>query len=237
MNHPGEERLILYYYGEDEARAETEAHLADCGSCRDSFLALKRVLGAMNELAVPERGESYGRWVWHRVNGKLTSRRETARTVSRWLTVAAVAAMVVAAFVAGRLWRPPEPRMAAIPQAVRERILLVAVGDHLEKSQMVLIELVNARPDGPVDISGERRRAGELVEESRLYRQTALRSGDAATASVLDELERVLLEIARGPAEVSSAQLDQLRERIESGGILFKVRVASWNTRNREKKF
>jgi hypothetical protein len=64
-----------------------------------------------------------------------------------------------------------------------------------------------------------------LLEENRLYRQTALEQGDTGLVNVLDELERVLLDVAHSPREVTPAQLENIRERIDSRGILFKVRV------------
>ena len=48
-------------------------------------------------------------------------------------------------------------------------------------------------------------------------------TGDAAMASVLDELERVLVDIAASPSTLSQEDLDQVRRRIESKGLLFKV--------------
>jgi len=86
-----------------------------------------------------------------------------------------------------------------------------------------------------VDIRAEQSRAEELVTANRLYRQTATTLGDAAMASVLDDLERVLLEIARSPSEISSQELVALQRRIESKGILFKVRVVGSQVREREK--
>jgi hypothetical protein len=144
----------------------------------------------------------------------------------------------VAAFLAGRFY--PHPRQAAQlaaadPQA-GERILLVAVGDYLERSQMVLIELANARSPGSLDISAEQERAVDLVSENRLYRQTAGHTGDAAVASVLDELERVLLDITHAPSRLSPGELDKLRQRLEAEGILFKIRVLGSNVRNQEEK-
>ena len=43
---------------------------------------------------------------------------------------------------------------------------------------MVLIELANADANGPLDISAEQARAEDLVSETRLYRQTAARTGE-----------------------------------------------------------
>ena len=49
-------------------------------------------------------------------------------------------------------------------------------------------------------------------------------------------LERVLLEIARSPSAISSAELAALQRRIESRGILFKVRVIGSQMREREQE-
>ena len=155
-----------------------------------------------------------------------------------WIWAPAMAALLLGAFLAGRLWqRGSAPAVAKNQnnQQIRERILLVAVGDHLERSQMVLAEIDNA-PDakGNLDISSERRMAEDLLTDNRLYRETARTTGDKSMASVLDDLERVLLEIAHSPSEISSHQLDDLREQIESRGLLFKVRVLGSEARDSE---
>src|SRR5260370_13981510 len=102
----------------------------------------------------------------------------------------------------------------------------------------MLVELSNAAPNNPkqneVNISAERRRGEDLLQENRLYRQTALQEGDAGLASVLDELERVLLDVAHGPEEVTPAQLEAIQKRIEGRGILFKVRVVSKELQQRQ---
>lgn len=252
MNHPSEEQLTLYCCGEAEDRAAIEEHVAECEACRASLDAMKRVLAAVESVPVPERSEDYAWRVWQRIEPQLGQRggwnshllrlfplpwRAWFRP-QRLVLAGAMAALIVAAYIAGR-WtgdvRSPGPDTAAVatsPQ-VRERILLVAVGDHLERSQMVLVELVNTRPNGNVNIEYERERAEELVAANRLYRQTATSAGDAAVASVLDELERVLLEIARSPSEISSKELASLQRRIESKGILFKVRVIGSQVREK----
>jgi hypothetical protein len=124
--------------------------------------------------------------------------------------------------------------MAAADSQAGERVLLVAVGDYLERSQMVLIELSNASPKGSRDISAEQERAGDLVTETRLYRQTAARTGDTRITGVLDELERVLVDITHAPSNMTPSQLEELRQRLEAEGILFKIRVLGSNVRNQE---
>ncbi len=114
-------------------------------------------------------------------------------------------------------------------------MLLVALSNHLERSQILLTELANASgTDG--DWSGERERARDLVDENRLLRQTALHAGDRGYAALLDDLERVLLDVANSPAELAPDRLENLQQRIEDEGLLFKVRVTSTDARRKEQK-
>ena len=100
---------------------------------------------------------------------------------------------------------------------------------------MVLVELVSADDGTAVDISGERARAEQLVAANRLYRQTAVATGDTAIVDLLDELERVLVDVAASPEELSPERLKEVRQRIESRSLLFKVRVVSSDVRQRQK--
>ena len=232
MNHLNEEQLVLFYYGESPEAAGIESHLAECEACRGDYRALQLVLNTVDSVPVPERNPEYGSAVWQRIEQRL-ARRRRSYFGQWWIWAPAMAMIVLVAFFAGRLTRRPDTTTAN--NQVRERILLVAVGDHLERSQMVLAELSNA-PDGKgkLDISGERQMAAELLEDNRLYRQTARSTGDAGVASVLDDLERVLIEIAHSPSELSNDQLDDLRHEIESRGLLFKVQVLGSQVRERE---
>jgi hypothetical protein len=51
---------------------------------------------------------------------------------------------------------------------------------------------------------------------------------------VLDELERVLLEIEHAPSELSAMQAAELRRQLHEDGILFKMRVLDSTVRNRQ---
>ena len=86
-----------------------------------------------------------------------------------------------------------------------------------------MIELVNT--NGAVDISTEQAWTEELVAANRLYRRAAEAAGERTMASVLEELERTLVEIANSPPKLTSTDLRELRQRIAEQGILFKLRV------------
>ena len=244
MKHMTEEELIAYREGVAAERAGITEHLAACEECRAEFEKIEAVLAALDTLPVPDPGDDYGRRVWQHIAPRLPEKRvrwwQTWLEPKRLVAVGAVAALLVAAFLAGRISRHGRaPDVIANKEQVRERVLIVAVGEHLGRSEMMLVELSNAAPIDPtqkqVNIVAEQRRAEDLLEENRLYRQTALQEGDTGLASVLDELERVLLDVAHSPDSVTPAQLEKIRQKIEAQGILFKVRVVSKDLQEREK--
>jgi hypothetical protein len=249
VNHPTEEDLVFFFYGEADDQDATAAHLEACDGCQASLRDLRAMLGAVDTHPVPDRGPGYGAEVWARVQQRLDQPPRRAWlswfAPRRLVLAGSVALLVAAAFVAGRLSQPPAaPQQAnadrranadlASAGPVRERILLVAVGDHLDRSQMVLVELMNSPVAGKMDISGSQAWARDLVTSNRLFRQTAVETGEKGVADVLEDLERVLVEIANSPSLLSSAEFERIRTRIEEQGIVFKIRVLDSQVRERE---
>jgi len=246
--HVSEEQLVLYRYGEAKDAAAIGEHLAACATCRAAYQSLERALAAVDQMPAPDPGENYAAAVWERLQPRLQQSRDREGAVRsltlaalfpwrRLALAAAMAVLIVAAFLLGHFWpRPQTVARQPLPEQVRERILLVALGEHLERSQMILIELANANPGPQLDVSSERRWAADLVGDNRLYRQAAARAGDPAMTAVLDDLERVLLEIAHSPSTLSGGELERIQRRIESGDILFKLRVVESKVRRQEEK-
>jgi len=246
--HLTEDELILHYYGETAAAEEQRAaaHLEACAPCRGEYVRLQHVLGVIDENAVAvEPPPSFERTVWARLEPNL---RPARRSWTSWLLTpaplglaAAVVVLVVGAFFAGRALSPapapsdPAAAAAAAMEQIRERILLSDLGAHLDRSQMALVELVSSEENSASDFSGERSRAEQLVADSRLYRQTAEATGDVALSELLDEIERVLTEVAASPESGTSRDLADVRRRIESRDLLFKVRVVSSEIRERQR--
>jgi hypothetical protein len=240
--HLHENDLILHYYGEMDAAAEgrVATHLAECGECRGSYTRLQRVLAAVESAPVVEPADGFERTVWARLEPNLHRPRRWG-----WLNlapghfawVAAVLVLVAASFFAGRLvQRTPSNAPTVAADDVRERILLADIGEHLNRSQNVLVELASADGGEAIDLSSERARAEQLVAANRLYRQTAAQSGDAAITELLDEIERVLVDVAAGPARVPASELTDVQRRIDARDLLFKIRVLSAEIRDRQQK-
>jgi hypothetical protein len=247
-NHLTDDDLVLHFYGEMDGAAEAHAvaHLTGCDSCRRSYTRLQQVLAAVDAMPAPTLPDGFERTVWARLEPALPARRGwlswiLARPAGlAW--AAAVVLLVAGAFFAGRLSTPPagttEPQIASADD-IREAVLLSDLGEHLDRSQTMLIELVSAEePEArdAIDISLERERAEELVAANRLYRQTATATGDMTVIALLDELERLLVELAASPDQLSTADLERVQQRIATKDLLFKVRVVSSGVRERQKQ-
>ena len=246
--HLNEDDLILHYYGEggaEEARVET--HLDACGDCREAFQALRRVMEAIDAAPVPEPSPSFERTVWARLQPQIGSNREysTGKNFGffnfRGLVFAGGLAAVIVGVIVWQLTIPfsrvtPDGAPAvADAEAHRQQVLLTAVSDHIEQSEQVLVELANAEASsGALDVSLERNTADDLVSAGRLYRETAKQTGNLQLASLLDELEMVLVEIARGPEALSTKQLEDLRTQIDEQELIFKLRVLAAEVKARQ---
>jgi predicted anti-sigma-YlaC factor YlaD len=231
MNHLSEEQIILHYYGDAEEAAEVERHLAACADCRAEFARVQSTLQQIEPLEVPEPPANFEEKTWLNLRDRLPEKggflRRLFGTQQKWALAGAMALLLAAAFMAGRFWsRPVQQVTQQQPSPVNpQRVILVAVGDHLERSQMLLVEIMNADAGRPINFSSEQAEARDLLDSNHLYRVSAQQSGDPQVARLLDQLGRVLAEIANGPADVSPGVLEQVRHIIQSEGLLFKVRV------------
>lgn len=251
--HLTEDELILHYYGELEpqAAANASAHLRECATCHASLTTLQRVLAAVDSTAPIEIAEGFERKVWARLQPDLERGRRTnwlswfVLSPARLAWVAGIIVLVGASFFAGRVSQRPVPAATNTPahtaasattsNGLRERILLSDLGEHLDRSQLMLVDLVSADPADKTDLAAERARAEELVADNRLYRQTAAANGNVALAGVLDDLEQVLIDVAASPEAMTAADLDSVRKRIEDKGLLLKVRVLSSEVQRQQK--
>ena len=258
MKHYSEDELTLYYYGEGRRRAAIERHLDRCPACAKEYREIAATLAMIAAPEIPGRSDQYGLEVWQRIRHRLPEQETGFGRFSRFAGfagfegfsrfagfAAAAAVLMLAAFIAGRTWNrqdspayvitrsnPSNPSNPENPENPAKRILLTSVADHLDRSERVLTDIMNA-PERS-DISAAQGWADDLLRTSRLYRQDALDAGEQSVATVLDDLERSLLEIVHSPSRISAADLEQIRRRIDAAALLFKVRVMSDELRQRE---
>ncbi len=207
------------------------------------------LIGAFAEDRIPDRGPEYGAAVWAAIAPRLAGRSASPPVRSqgglRWFwphaalagAVAGLIAIVLPQTAARDVWRGCDPAVAACdgaaaapPLAARplpgpNRVLAAAVQDHLERASLMLTEFNNAEaPDAMNDV---RVVAEDLTAANRLYRQSADFSGDAETAVLLDDLERVLLEVAHVVREPGApdVELAAFRERLGTHEVAQRLRL------------
>jgi hypothetical protein len=263
VRHVTDEDLLLDYYGEasPDDRASMRAHLERCDQCRAFERELRGVLALVDTEPVPEAPEGFEQDVWARLEPQIAARRSSnvvsgfpgrpsapreggSRTfwrfeLPRWGLAAAAVALAAGSFALGRVWdrpstRPEDPPVDA--RALSERLLRSEVEQHLERSQRVLVELINADEGDAVMLANDRALAADLVADGRLYRRSAESIGDAGTRDLLEDVERVLVEIANGPAAETSNDLSGVRARISDQDLLFRLRVTMAEMREQQRR-
>jgi len=235
LEHLNEEELVGQAYGEGAVGAEQ--HLEACGECERAFAELRRDLAEMETVEPPARDDRYGEEVWARISGSLPAyerHRWSWLPSSLWkgLSYAAACLLLVAgAFYAGRLWeigrKPPVTAnnpVKTTPQS-KQPIVVVLLGDHLDRSERLLVELKHADPDSAEMVSPLRDEARTLLAANRICRKDAAQVDDPALATALDRLDHVLSELANQPGSLDKAEITRLQDEMNADGLLFEVRV------------
>src|SRR5581483_4809129 len=175
--------------------------------------------------AEPEPG--FEARLWRGITARLPEKQTGRPRLRLFAFAAALASLVVVAFVAGRLTTHTAPPITAgLSSQARERILQISLADHLDRAEILLTNLSNG-------IAPDRGRAADLVSEGRLLRSALVTSGDAGTIALVDDVERFLLEAANEPEHPADAELAALQRRIEDDSLIFKIRIIKSNLRTR----
>ena len=200
MKHLEEAELVEHYYEESANMGESERHLKACPVCARRYAELRRVLDAVDTPTPPARKEDYVEQIWQSIGASL-SRYEKPK--SSWFRfyrplgwAAACVLLVAVAFVAGRKWerRQGSSVTEAVDPQARQRVVIVVLGDHLDRSERLLVQLNHAEGN---DLSALplRSEARELLASNRLVRQSAMQAGNLNVEASLDRLERLLMEL------------------------------------------
>ncbi len=231
MKHLTEEEMIEHYYSEDLYKADAEIHLQACKQCSQSYAELDKLLGSVRASEPPARSVDYGDQVWQSIQGALQPyQAKQKRNFFQWPQLAYAAACLLflaGAFLAGRVWEHThtKPLLASTPQQTKERVVLFVLNNHLDRSERLLVQLNHAGAEGErvdLPLRGE---AQQLLTDNRLYRQSVAQSNDPLLTAALDHLERVLLEVANSPDELSATDIARIEQEMNTQGLLFQIRV------------
>jgi hypothetical protein len=130
------------------------------------------------------------------------------------------------------LVREPKPgeQFASIPERVRSADAETMTAMHFEKSETLLRAFRNVRlnePGSATHVGYERKLAQQLVYQNMMLRREADAAGDVQIASLLENLEPILLDIANLPEKPDADAVRVIRERVERKNIVALLRVNS----------
>lgn len=240
MEHLNTEELLSMYYRETAPGDIHSArrHLDECAECAAAFRSLESDLKLLGILDAPERDEDYGERMWRRVAvalpPALAPRRKRRLGLWTGLSYAAgCAALAAAAFYVGTVWehqqhlRREAAREANHKLAAPEkpRVVVVVLGDHLDRSERLLVELKHADADNQELVGPLREEAKGLLAANQVFQEDAEKSGDQDLSQALDKLEGLLKEIADEPGGLNAASLERVQQQMTKEGLLFEVRV------------
>lgn len=246
--------IELYFYGEldETAQAAVQAHVGRCRECAqalEELQVIRSVLSARPDVSAPASGE----WTafTQRLDGAVrphvvpfVPRPEAARPrlaqrrfVGLLAAAAVLAVVALSVFLASRAGRAllSEQNEAAERVAATDRTpepemqaALTAVGlRHLERSKLVVLGLAakEPAPGDAEDWAYERELASSLLNDTRIYRQAAEQRGLTRLASVMRDLELVLLQTSMAEP-TDRAALPQIQRLIHKRGLVEKMDVA-----------
>jgi hypothetical protein len=230
MKHLEEAELVEHYYEESANMGESERHLKACPVCAKRYAELCRDLDGVAAPTPPARSEFYVEQVWQSIRASLPVYEKPKSSWIRYYRplgwAAACILLVAVAFGGGRRWERKQASSVAVavdPQA-RQRVVIVFLGNHLDRSERLLVQLNHA--DGN-DLSALplRTEARELLASNRLVRQSEMQAGNLKVEASLDRLERLLMELSNEPDSLTEADLNRLRQEMNTDGLLFDIRV------------
>ncbi|HZZ39904.1 MAG TPA: hypothetical protein VFE06_12290 [Acidobacteriaceae bacterium] len=232
MKHLSEDELIELYYG--EAADGASAHQQACRECSARFAELQQSLQAIRSEPAARRGADYGERVWESLRPRLVPYEKKAagrRAWGQWraaLLALGCVLLLAGTFAGGRYWERITTKKANVAgnagREATQRVVLVVLADHLDRSERLLVALEHADPSDPAENAQLQSSAQGLLASNRLYRATASHADDPQLAGALDQLEGVLAEVANDP-NLTSADLKRVRNEMNAEGILFEIRV------------
>ncbi len=228
--HSGD--LEAYFYGDlpPAERHRLEAHLRGCGGCRAALEELAAIGDALETLpvvAAPEGADWSG--FMERLDARLAAEAVRGRRGGGRMSAASLLALAatLALTTLGVVLAMQATHRADAPAAAAARTAAPAplsfegadiaafqalTEEHFERSKLVVLGLAAKDPAraGAADWGYERELAARMLTDTRMYRMAAEDRGLGSIASVMRDLELVLLQASftddRDPASLPRLQ-------------------------------
>jgi hypothetical protein len=182
-----------------------EDHLSSCETCSAEYQQLSWTLKVMDRRETPVEQPGYWQKYWARLSERLPEKTPT-------------------------LLRGPGPGVP-VQATVFDPSLIAEFNElassYLERTKMVLMGLNNFDPrmDDPAALNVSRHRdlSQELLLQGRMLRNHQVTAADPRMQILIDEIERVLLQVANSSGEDPMWTVRMAQEGIDKNSILLRI--------------
>jgi hypothetical protein len=253
MNTHKKIQELLYEYlrnelGETE-RAKVEQHVASCARCKAEMENLQDTLQMIPSSALDAskgRTEEYWRNFSLSVERKINDPKPLKKrqllsvgdmiehmffTPRPYITAFGGAlAVLVCAILVWSLFEHKEATNRELADNATEQLALPdstnqRVYQYVKQTKMVLVGISNMKPisGATYDVSVEQAKSRKLIHEARYLENQPL---DERTAKLIDDLQKILIELANMKAQGNAPNVDIIRGGVHEENLLFKIRMA-----------
>lgn len=238
-----EDQFVDALYGElDPSNQQAlDEHLKQCSRCSELFASMQKTLNIMDGREHPELPDEY----WKQYDDSLRKRMADAKPenvrwhsfgkIPGWVLKAAAAFILIGVGVLiGRYYMTPttQPQIAETrptPSTVQRVSMDPETERFLERSQVLLIGVVNLEPDAdgsyPADLTTQKKVSRDLIQEASVIK-TNLKGPDKRRLNELvSDLELILLQIANLETENDQPEIEMVKSGVDRKGVLFKINL------------
>lgn len=231
----------LYEELSENEKASFNTHLRDCSACTEAYREMSGTLKVMNQRVRKEPDAAFWENYWNNLAPKLQQlkQRPEERKIFSWprvvpgwtYQVAAALVLILLGVIIGKIYfskpegppqivRTPAPETSIVKTAANER-----AHSFLQRSELLILGLVNSPSSETVDVGYSRKVSGELIREAKLIEPTLTSPEQRKLRRLISDLEIILLQIANLEAEQDMPEIDMVKSGAEKTAILLQINL------------
>jgi hypothetical protein len=239
--HEWESRFVEALYQELDPEEETGfvSHLQECSACAIRYEKMKATLKVMDRREPQDPGAEFWSGYYTRLQARIRQAEEPRRILKPWmLQVAAGIILVVVGVLIGRNYFQEEPaitKKTVPPIAIPVQTAEDRAQNFLDRSQVLLLGLVNLSPDGDApSLERKKQISRDLLHQASTLKHELKEADHRRLLRLVSELEVILLQIANLEERNDFQEIEMVKGGVDRKGILLKINLEQMRIAGRE---